>query len=129
MITLPINIVLWNLNTIQIQYNMAKNILYSYLDSLREVVVERWWWRGGGGGHSDGHGFTHPHGIAGTGVTGTGAESKYLTRTEPAPVMRVYGFNCRFLLGMGGMVPNLIQLYSLFLTQLRHLKKKNFVHQ
>src|SRR5271168_1051011 len=72
---------------------------------------------------SDGHGFTHPHGIAGTGVTGTGAGSKCLTRTEPAPVMRVYGFNCRFLLGMGGMVPNLIQLYSLFLTQLRHLNK------
>ena len=36
MITLPIDMELWNLNIIWIHYNMAKKILYSYLDSLND---------------------------------------------------------------------------------------------
>jgi len=41
---------------------------------------------------SDGHGFTHPHGIAGTGVTGAGAGQYFFARGTPAPVTRVCGF-------------------------------------
>src|SRR5271168_986501 len=44
---------------------------------------------------SDGHGFTHPHGIAGTGVTGAGAGQYFFACGTPAPVTRVCGFGRR----------------------------------
>ena len=41
---------------------------------------------------SDGHGIAHPHGITGTGVTGTGTGLIFISRGKPAPVSRVCGF-------------------------------------
>jgi hypothetical protein len=42
---------------------------------------------------SDGQGFTHPHGIAGTGVTSAGTGE--LPIGKPAPVMQGCGFGRR----------------------------------
>ena len=53
---------------------------------------EDWEWVSDKGGNSDEHGFLYPCGFVGMGSVGVGAGGNILTRSIPAPVLRVCGY-------------------------------------